>query len=68
MDGIGFTTQTFKALSIGDRIKMTFILDDAMQSIVQKEGVVKHAYRSYVGCEFTDREYIDKNLAFYLMR
>ena len=65
--GIGFATRNFNALSVGDRIKMNFILDDAMQSIVRKEGVVRHAYRNYVGCEFTDTENVDKNLAFYLM-
>ena len=65
--GIGFATRTFNALSVGVRIKMNFILDDKKQSVVQKEGVVRHVYSYSVGCEFTDTDNIDSNLTFYLM-
>jgi hypothetical protein len=67
MSGIGFITQTFNTLSVDDRIRMNFILDDKKQSIVKKEGVVRHVYGNSVGCEFTDTENIDRNFAFYLM-
>ena len=65
--GIGFSTRTFNAVSVGDRIRMNFILDDNKQSIVRKEGVVRHVFGNYVGCEFTDTKIIDSNLTFYLM-
>ena len=65
--GIGFSTRSFGTVSVGDRMKLSFTLDDKKQSEVEKEVVVRHVFGNYVGCEFIDTSQHDSNLAFYLM-
>jgi hypothetical protein len=66
-NGIGFTTTHASVLSVGDKIRMQFTLDDQKQSHIEKEGVVKNVNGNYVGCEFTDLSQHEKTLGFYLM-
>ena len=48
-------------------VRVTFTLDDAKQSKIEKDVVVRVIEDKYVGCEFTDRAIFDKTLGFYLM-
>jgi hypothetical protein len=48
-------------------VRVTFTLDDAKQSKIEKNVVVRVIEDKYVGCEFTDPSIFDKTLGFYLM-
>ena len=65
--GIGFRTATMSALSIGDKVRLQFTLDDKKQSEIIKEGIVRNVDGDYVGCEFTDPSQHEKTLGFYLL-
>jgi hypothetical protein len=66
-NGIGFRTTNLSVLSIGDKIRMQFTLDDQKQSEIEIEGVVRNVDGNYVGCEFTDPSQHQRTLGFYLM-
>jgi hypothetical protein len=67
MSGIGFITVSSNALSVGDKIKLNFTLDDNKQSEIEKSGIVRWIDGFNVGCEFADTSQPDTNLGFYLM-
>jgi len=50
----------------GDMLKVSFNLDDAQRSLVQKKVVVRNISPPHVGTEFAPTETIDKALGFYL--
>jgi hypothetical protein len=52
MNGIGFVNNSLNALSVGDEIKLNFILDDNEESEIEVIGIVRHATGNKVGCEF----------------
>ena len=65
--GIGFRTANKSALSMGDQVKLEFMLDDQKQSRIEKDGIVRTVNGDYVGCEFTDLSQHERTLGFYLM-
>ena len=65
--GVGFTTLAVHDLREGDEVRVTFILDDAKRSKIEKDTVVKVVNDMFIGCEFTDLTQCDKVLGFYLM-
>ena len=65
--GIGFRTTNLSVLSVGDKIRMQFTLDDQRQSEIAIEGIVRNVDGNYVGCEFTDLSQHESTLGFYLM-
>ncbi|MGD8529970.1 MAG: PilZ domain-containing protein [Syntrophobacterales bacterium] len=65
--GIGFTTLTRHNLKQGDKVKLKFTLDDKRRSEIEKTGVVKVVNDKSIGCQFTDSDYQDETLGFYLM-
>jgi hypothetical protein len=65
--GIGFATSGPHNLMKGTEFRVTFTLDDAKQSKIEKNVVVRVIEDKYVGCEFTDPSIFDKTLGFYLM-
>lgn len=65
--GVGFTTLTQHNLGKGDDVLVTFTLDDANRSEIEKRAVVRVVLDRYIGCEFTDQSQHDKILGFYLM-
>ena len=52
--------------SPGDLLKVSFTLDDAHRSAVEKKVIVRSLSPPYVGTEFAPTETIDKALGFYL--
>lgn len=53
-------------MQIGDKLLLTFNLDDAQHSQVQKEVVVRSIHDTVLGVEFTSQEHYDK-LGSYLL-
>jgi hypothetical protein len=67
LTGIGFVTSARHNLMKDTKVRVTFTLDDAKQSKIEKDVVVRVIEDRYVGCEFTERAIFDKTLGFYLM-
>jgi len=65
--GIGFTTIGSHNLTKDAEVRVKFRLDDAKQSEIQKDAIVRVVKDRYVGCEFTEPALYDKALGFYLM-
>ena len=65
--GIGFSTVISHDLTKGSEVKVKFKLDDAKQSEIKKDVIVRVVKDNYLGCEFKDTAAFDKALGFYLM-
>jgi hypothetical protein len=66
LGGIGFRTISKHNLRVGDIVEVKFYLDDAHQSLVTRNVIVKSVQGGIIGTEFCDNQ-TDKALAFYLM-
>jgi hypothetical protein len=55
-----------ETFAIGDMLKVSFNLDDARRSPVQKKVIVRNISPPHVGTELAPTETIDKALGFYL--
>ncbi|MCF8026024.1 MAG: PilZ domain-containing protein [Desulfobacteraceae bacterium] len=55
-------------LDVGDRLNIEFKLDDANQSTIRREVVVKNLHPPYVGAVFHNPPVEDNILGFYLFR
>lgn len=53
---------------IGDRLMVSFHLDDKNQSPIRKEAVITNMKDSFVGVQFCRLDEYDKILGFYLLR
>jgi hypothetical protein len=51
----------------GDRLLVTFNLDDRKQTPISKKVIVRYANKDIFGCEFTELSMYEKELGFYLM-
>jgi len=69
MDGLGFTTEDIKKLQKGDEITVSFKLDNADETTIKKEVIVKNIRKNTVGCEFekSSQYALDADLGFYMM-
>jgi hypothetical protein len=67
INGIGFVNNSLNALSVGDEIKLNFILDDNEESEIEVTGIVRHATGNNVGCELTTPIKNRKALEQYLL-
>lgn len=65
--GIGFETFSPHGLGKGDKIRVRFTLDDAKQSGIERDVIVRVVKDKYIGGEFSDPNLYDKALGFYLM-
>ena len=54
------------SFAVGDMLKVSFKLDDAQHSLVEKKVIVRNISSPYVGTELAPTETIDKALGFYL--
>lgn len=66
--GIGFTTERRDDIHVGDVIRIKFRLDDAPQSTIVKEVLVKWVDNTSVGGEFGDFNTYEQQLTAYLDR
>jgi hypothetical protein len=68
MSGMWFATLLIKHnLSIGDEVKVKFILDDGKRAEMEKTAIVRWVRDENVGCEFTSLSPYEKDLWYYLM-
>ena len=67
LTGIGFETLSPHGLGKGDEIRVRFTLDDAKQSEIERDVIVRVVKDKYIGGEFSDPNLYDKTLGFYLM-
>jgi hypothetical protein len=67
LNGMSLFVSGAKTFDAGDILKVSFNLDDARQSAVEKKLVVRRVNPPYFGCEFAPNETIDKALGFYLL-
>lgn len=56
-----------KKIAAGDVLKVTFTLDDARSSQVEKKVIVRRPNPPYFGVEYAPTETLDKALGFYLL-
>ena len=69
LSGIKFVTMDIEKLKIDDEITVSFKLDNAERTTINKEVIVRNIHENNVGCEFEkSSEYApDGELGFYLM-
>ena len=65
--GICFSIPSVCDIKIGDMLKVTFALDDTNKTVIRKQVEVKTVHDRFIGCRFTDPQWYDKELGFYLM-
>jgi len=65
--GVGMQVLGVHRLAVGQKLRVTFNLDDKHNSLVDKKVVVRLVEGSYVGCEFLEVTMHDKAIGFYLM-
>jgi PilZ domain len=69
LDGVGFTTKDIAKLKIGDKIEVSFQLDNSDKAIINKDAVVKNIRNNIIGCEFvkSSQSTFESSLGFYLL-
>jgi len=69
MSGLQFVTMDIEKLKIDDEITVSFILDNADRTTIEKEVIVRNINKNIFGCEFEkSSEYApDGSLGFYIM-
>jgi hypothetical protein len=65
-NGMKLLISAKETFTVGDMLKVSFHLDDAPRSRIQKKVVVRNVSLPYIGTEFAPTETIDKALGFYL--
>lgn len=65
--GIYFSMPSVCDIKIGDMLKVTFTLDDTNKTVIRKQVEVKSVHDRLIGCCFTDQQWYEKELGFYLM-
>jgi len=68
--GIRFTTYGWRTVQQGDVVTLSFTLDDAVHTRIDKQVEVRHVSEQSVGGRFcdTDQFAYQKEIGFYLMR
>jgi hypothetical protein len=69
MVGMGFTANNHSRLKAGQKLEVTFHLDDRRRSRIEKKVLIKWKNNHRIGGEFTlPQAHYDSALGFYLMR
>ncbi len=66
--GLGFTVSGRHNIKKGLIIGIEFNLNDKGMTLLRKKAVVKSLHDNYIGCEFTNRDELEKALGFYLQQ
>jgi hypothetical protein len=69
--GIKMSVYSIQAITVGQRLKVEFTLDDAKESLIKKEIIVRKSAEKLITGEFTDAQsfdHDDKMIGFYLMK
>ncbi len=67
VDGLGLSAKTRPTVKPGDILRVEFTLDNANQTEIVKQVIVRMVNDNYIGCEFQDNSSPDKNIGFYLL-
>jgi hypothetical protein len=67
LTGLGFRTRLPHSLQRGEVIALRFVLDNKVQSEVQKQAIVRRIQGCFIGAQFCDLQAFDKELGYYLM-
>ena len=65
--GLKFTTIGPHDTQPGDRLQVSFILDNSKQSVIKRKVMAKHVQANDIGAEFINPPEYDKELGFYLI-
>jgi hypothetical protein len=66
--GVKFISENAKSLKVGESLRIEFMLDDANQSLIDDEIIVRNISGFTVGAQFFFRGYSGKAIGFYLMK
>jgi len=68
-EGLGFTTMDIDKFKNGDKIEVSFELDNQDRTTIKKEAIVRNIRKNNVGCEFVKSGQcaFESSLGFYLM-
>ena len=66
--GVRLMFKTPPSLDVGDRIKIRFTLDDANQSLVEREVIIQNIKVPYAGARFNRPNDLDNVIGFYLFK
>ena len=67
--GCGFNASPKHGLELGNKIRITFTLDDAMKTTLRKEATVRFVKGRYIGCEFVVKPGgMEPDISFYLWK
>jgi hypothetical protein len=65
--GIGLQVVGANRLQAGEKLQVSFILDDTHGSKIDKKVVIRMVKGTYIGCEFLEASPHDRALGFYMM-
>jgi hypothetical protein len=54
-------------LRLGEVIELRFVLDNQVQSEVQKQAIIRRIQGYFIGAQFCDLKAFNKELGYYLM-
>lgn len=64
--GVGFVSH-LDDITIGDKFRVRFSLDNEVQALVDEEVLVRNIIKGVIGVEFVQQDYYNFDLDFYLM-
>jgi len=67
LQGVRFVTLNPHQLRVGDRVVLSFRLDDAKRTEIRRKAEVRSVQDRHVGAQFLHNASMDKDLGFYLM-
>jgi hypothetical protein len=69
LEGLGFTTMDIDKFKNGDKIEVSFELDNQDKTTIKKEAIIRNIRKNNVGCEFvkSSQGAFESSLGFYLM-
>jgi hypothetical protein len=66
LDGCLILASDKHALQQDEYIKLSFRLDDAKRTRIEREAVVRRIKENYIGCQFVGKPAYDPDLGFYI--
>ena len=69
LDGLGFTTMNIDKFKNGDKIEVSFELNNSDRTTIKKEAILRYIHKNNIGCEFikSNQAAFECSLGFYLM-
>lgn len=64
--GLGFTVSGIHQFETGQELLIEFQLNDRKKTQLKKQAIVKSVQQNTVGCQFSDKTVLERDLGFYL--